>query len=449
LEFFLFIEGFPFFFSLRLGSFLGGLSMRFSFFLGSALFLTLSILPAQLGKFLPNPTFPGASHRLDVQGIVAKATGSTAFNAMLGIARDNSAHYWVTSRRNVSSATNPHMLWELWWDTGKKAWQVKGYAQPSGVSKSNWGIRDLAFDGKRFLYGGAENLATGNTVFAFDVIRKQWDPTKNWKVPVVTGLTTTRALAYDPNGDQGRGSLWTCNFSNTHVEFDRSGKALRIEKNMSPFTYGAAYDPIRKTIWWWGQGDQTVGKIFAIGAEMDAVTGKATGNRVVGDQKVADPKFPGGLAGGAEFYMNGGTPTLVLLTQATTDTVYEVYGRFSYGKASAGSLGMNGFPPLVGWTKTPNFGFQVTGAKGSVAILMLGFSKIALPLGGGFLPGSSLYIAPALVITAAPIVGTKANIPLPLPNVAALKGATTYWQSGEILAGPKMGFSQGGETVLY
>ena len=43
----------------------------------------------------------------------------------------------------------------------------------------------------------------------------------------------------------------------------------------------------------------------------------------------------------------------------------------------------------------------------------------------------------------------KASIPLPLPNVPALKGATTYWQSAEVLAGPTMGFSQGGETILY
>ncbi len=423
--------------------------MRTSLLVSSTLFLTIASLPAQLGKFLPNPTFPGGSHRLDVEGIVAKATGSKAFNAMLGVARDTSGHYWVTSRRNVSNPANPHMLWELWWDSAKKAWQVKGYPQPAGVSKSTWGLRDLAFDGKRFLYGGAENLVTGNTVYAFDVIQKKWDSSQNWKVPIVTGLTTTRALAYDPTGDQGKGSLWTCNYSSSHVEFNRAGKALRVLKNMSPFTYGAAYDPVRKTIWWWGQGDNSLGKIFAIGAEMDTVSGLATGNRVLGDQQIADPKYPGGLAGGAEFYMNGTTPTLVLLSQATTDTVVEVYGRFSYGKASVGTLGMNGFPPLVGWTKTPNFGFQVTGAKGSVAILMLGLSKVALPLGSGFVPGSSLYVAPAFVVTTVPIVGGKASIPLPLPNLPALKRVTTYWQSAEILAGPRMGFSQGGETVLY
>ena len=114
----------------------------------------------------------------------------------LGVARTNyngEERFWVTARALVLANGQPHLLYEF-----DRAGTLKAtYNQPPVMvygATNTWGIRDLAYDG-RYLFGGAENAATGNKVFAFDVAAKVWDGTKDVTL-VAPAWTVTRALTY-------------------------------------------------------------------------------------------------------------------------------------------------------------------------------------------------------------------------------------------------------------
>jgi len=285
-------------------------------------------------------------------------------------------------------------------------------------------------------------------VFAFNVVTKKWDATKNWKAPA--GLGTTRALAYDPKGNKGTGSMWSANWSGAIYEFDKTGKVLRTTASIHPSTYGAAYDPVNRTVWWYGQRLSTTNSTIRVAAtEMSTVNLKPTGNKVIGDLAITGT-VPGGIAGGLDFYVKNGKPTLLLLTQATSDTIYEIYGRFNYGTSSGGTLSMNGNYPITGST---TFGFNLSGGTGSLALLMLGSSKVDIPLTGipGIVPGSRLHVSPPIVLLTAQIKTGAASFALPIPNDTSLKRASTFWQVLEVnpTSANKLGLSKGGETILY
>lgn len=402
---------------------------------------------AQLGRFLPDSSFPTKTHRLDVQAMIAKAMNTTGFNGILGCCRDRFGHYWVTSRRDVSKTGTKHMLFEIFFDATTKTWKVNAYPQPAGVQTSAWGIRDLAYDGVLHIYGGAENAFTNSTVFAFNVVTKKWDSLQNWKAPAAVG--TTRALAFDPNGNGGKGSMWTANWSSAVYEFDRTGKVLRTTSSLHPSTYGAAYDPVRKTVWFYGQRLTATNSTIRVAAtEMSTATLKPTGNKLIGDLGIPGT-VPGGIAGGLDFYVKNGNPVLLLLTQATSDTIYEIYGRFNYGTSSGGEIFMNGTYPLTG---NASFKFNLRGATGSLALLMLGTKKVDIPLAiAGFRAGSRLHVAPPFILMSAAITSGTAVFPVPIPNDPSLKKASTFWQAVEInpSSASVLGLSKGGETVLY
>ena len=382
--------------------------------------LAAAPLTAQLGAPLPNPGFPLGSHVLQVQNIVFAATGMN-HDAILGVARSQNGSYWISARRSPRSSTNPHVLFEL----NSSGALVGTYPVPNS-SVSRWGLRDLAYDGSRYLYGGWE----GDRVLAFDTVGRAFAASRDFVVPPRRTFRLPRALAYDPAGDSGRGSLWTANWNSEHVEFDRAGNILRRVPNMQPDTSGAAYDPVRRTIWWFGQSgsDHPSATIAVVATEMDLATLAPTGQKVLGDTSFPG-LTPGGFAGGAEFYESGGRTALLLTAQTNSDVVYELWGRFGYGNSTGGSISFDGGAALVG---NAAFGVTLDGSPESFANLIFGFGEAVLPLGPPtFVAGTEFLLDPAATLIAGlpgPVAGGRARYPLPIPNDPNLAGVDIYFQ---------------------
>ena len=80
------------------------------------------------------PPSSATSHILDVQALGGTAAGYTA-NGMLGVCVDNLlGHIWVSGRRDTTNLTNPHKLFEFWWDPTGSKWNVEVYDQPAGTA---------------------------------------------------------------------------------------------------------------------------------------------------------------------------------------------------------------------------------------------------------------------------------------------------------------------------
>lgn len=432
-----------------------------SYLLSSALAFGLcaGAAHAQLGKYVNHPNFPGGpTHRLDVQAIIS-ASSSYTVNACLGVEIDNFGTIWVSARRDTTATTNPHMLYELKWNTTTQKWDVTGYQQPTGTQGSSWGIRDLAFDGVIHLYGGCEFSYTSNKIFAFNVATKKWDSSKD---VTVTGspVGTCRALAFDNSGDGGKGSLWYGDFSSAHVEVDLTGKVLRQVPNVQPSCYGAAYDPDRKTVWWFGQGYSTAANSATypqvVGTEIWVSDGSKTGNRFIGDRGIAPSAgyHAGGIAGGMAFYKDqAGTPLFLCLHQATADTVSQLYGRFNYGTGSDGVISMNDHACsglLLPSQTQSSFGLRLNSSTAVAGVLILGFSKSSIPLVAPFAPGSSLYTIPNIVGPGVPVATAKAEMAFPIPNDKALDQLGLWFQwAGVHTAAPfLLSTTDGGEVVI-
>jgi hypothetical protein len=294
---------------------------------------------------------------------------------------------------------------------------IRGYQQPQATSTSAWGIRDLATDGIR-LYGGLE----GNTIHAFDLATSQFDPAA--QIIVQGGPPTIRALAFDPFGDNGRGSFWTADFFNPVFEVARTGTILRTFPNTfgqggaAAGIYGAAFDPVRGTVWWWSQTGGIATTAQVLGIEMDTITGRATGQRFVGDLSIAGNR-QGGVAGGAEFVQRNGVPTLLVLTQATSDTVYAVEGRFNHGVTCGPRIGFSGGEPAAG---NGAFRIDLTQSAGSMGFLMASVSGVPSLLQPPILNPrcfANVDLASAFVVGQWPVIGGSASFPLPIPASAS------------------------------
>jgi len=376
--------------------------MQLTTSIATGTFLLASLASAQLGR--PNGL------RVD-----ATAAAGAAFNGMLGVQVVGN-RYFVSGRRDVASAANPHMLWEF----DSAGLLVANYNQPAATASSAWGIRDMAYDGQ-YIWGGLE----GNVMYAFDPATNAYVTNT---ITVGAGPTVIRALAYNPNGNGGQGSFWTGNFTSAIYEFSRTGAILRSLAHPFGNIYGAAYDPGADTIWWFSQGS---------GANMPPATpnggvvwvemyasgpniGQPTGQMHLGDITVPGtaPNTGGGIAGGADWHLkNGTTPTLVALAQATSDTFYEQVGRYDpIGCPPATArLRTGGGAPCAGPTGNPNFRLDLTGLPPNIGLaqLVVGTPGSIPPL-PPLLP-CGLALNPLVFLSTAPPVGGNVQFALPIP----------------------------------
>lgn len=369
-------------------------------------------------------------------GPAIPAEQATGNSMLLGATRTGeNGTFWVTGAR--TSPTTLHQLYEL-----DAAGQVlAAYDQPPETAASVWGIRDLAWDGGSFLYGGWE----GRVVFAFDLRTRQWSDANAWVAP--SAAQTVRALAYDARGAAGAGSLWTTDFGSPHVEFDRAGNVLRTHPNVAPLTYGAAFDPIRRSLWWFGQGGSQQPSATTVGIEMDATTGLASGQMFLADASLS-ATVPGALAGGCDAYQRAdGSSVFVLLLQGSPDSICEIRGEFRYAAGCNGDPGFHGDAPFVG---NPNWHVDLGGATGAQACLLLsaGRRSPGLPL-PGLPPGCDLHLFDLPIISSPQAIGgSAATIPLPIPPLPSLAGGALYTQWA-VLGGSTITLSAAGGTVVY
>lgn len=396
--------------------------------------LSTALLSATLWAALAAPAFAqlgalhapgGVPYSLDVGSSLTTATGYL-WPGVIGCARDANGRVWVTARRTVRHDPNsPHMLFLL--DGVGRL--LGSWPQPAATANSRWGLRDLAYDGSRFLYAGCE----ADRIFVFDTQTLAWDPSRAIPVPGNLSFGTMRALAYDPAGNAGAGSLWVANLSSEHVELSLAGAVLRRVPNVQPETYAAAFDPQQRTVWWFGQVGSTYGDFaHVVVTEMDAATGTPTRTRFLGDMSVLAAEY-GGFAGGAELRIVGGEPVLLLGVQAFSDLVYEVKARFAFGPSGGGRIGMDGDAAYAG-----NSAFELTlrNSPNQLATLLIGVAETAVPLPPpSFAANSHVLVElglPYVFSPFVPVVAGSARMPLAIPQSPAFAGLDLWFQWIEV-----------------
>ncbi len=276
----------------------------------------------------PNPASPGSW--AFGTSIPCATLGETTFGPInvgaptpragqLGVGFLNGVYHVSTRGTDVSPFT-PHAV--LRFDsTGAFLGE---YPQITQTNTSAWGYRDLATDGT-FLYAGWE---TG-------VARHNADGSGGTLVFNGTapgGVGIWRALAYDPTGDGGNGSFWTCNFGSALVEVRKSNfTMIRSFPNLDNWSlYGLAKDPCGDFLWGYSSPNQG----FVV--QISTTTGRQTGVRFFPECVPGTGVFPthpgcqiqgglsgvpGGAGGSGNFW------DLVSLGQATNDSIigHKVY----------------------------------------------------------------------------------------------------------------------------
>jgi hypothetical protein len=302
----------------------------------------------QLGKL--------TGKRIDVQA----ATGN---NGCLGVCYSKvgtQESYWVTARATPIVAPNPHLLYEFDYATGALR---NTFQQPVtyDATLSPWGIRDIAWDGGRYMYGGLEPTSGALRIYVFDLNTNTYDLTKTITV-TGTVLKVARTCAYNNRNN----TLYISNFGDPAYEIDLTGAIkTTIAVSGGASKYGAAYDMIENLLWWHGQGGSSIhASIGSVGSEWDPVAQAPTGTAFLGDLSLrtsdAVPRI-GGVAGGLESYRRGPNNDLyfVLLAQAVSDTIFEMVAPWQTGascKGGSGSvpqIGMKNDAPYPGnnlWT---------------------------------------------------------------------------------------------------
>ena len=112
----------------------------------------------------------------------------------------------------------------------------------AGAQTSNWGYRDGAFDGQFMYFGWEAGVARHNSDGSGGI--------QLFSGSVPGSGNTWHALAHDPTGDGGNGSLWTASYvGGPLVEVDLSGQLLNSYPADNWNLYGLAYDHSDGNLW--------------------------------------------------------------------------------------------------------------------------------------------------------------------------------------------------------
>ena len=184
------------------------------------------------------------------------------------------------------------------------------YAQIAGANADPWGYRDGAANrSDQVMFGWSGGVAIHNADGSGGALMIAG--------AAPGGVGTWRALAFDPTGNGGAGSLWTASFGSSLIETTLGGALLNTFVNpaANPWSlYGLAYDDATGNLW----GHSRVGAGLPEVIEIDTATGAVLGAPWFSDFGVAGPPIQGGLSG----YRAGGGTTLVGVLQTTADTAF-------------------------------------------------------------------------------------------------------------------------------
>jgi hypothetical protein len=201
----------------------------------------------------------------------------------LGVAVDS-----VTGRFYVSAAgagNGSHVVHEF--DRGGSL--VTTFPQPAAHHASGFGIRDLEFDGQSLIGGSEAGIsvfspggALASVILAANGPQPIVQPIRG---PVAALLPVFRALALDPNGNRGYGSLLVADFGSPIYEIDLHGNVLATFPNLGWSAYGLTLDPVTGNVWVYAG---PTGQIEELDRATMVPTGRALPSIV--------PGAPGGLA---------------------------------------------------------------------------------------------------------------------------------------------------------
>lgn len=269
----------------------------------ATLALTASALSALPAQSLPPEQVRAAG--LGAIRLSFDASTPTGSHLLVGCAWLN-GRYYVSGR---DSAAPFHKVW-VFDATGAASGQ---FNQVLSSATSDWGYRDGATDGVSLMFASEHGVhvidTNGNLRPPAGAVVAANGPQNLLSNPIrgaaLTALGTMRGLAFDPNGNGGRGSLWSGSFASDLIEFDLDGNILRTRSNPGVSIYGLAWDAAAGTLWVNARDDDG-----ALG-EIEPVSGALTSTRI--------PRYllgsaPGGLALGP-----GGA--LVSLDQGAVDRV--------------------------------------------------------------------------------------------------------------------------------
>jgi hypothetical protein len=421
--------------------------------LGSSVLLIAGAVDAQAGKHSTSAPFNHLFH--DTQAVVAAATGSTAFNGMLGVTKSTTTgHYYVSSRRDTASTANPHMLWEF----DQTGAFVQGIPQPAATSTSAWGFRDGAAvpgggtGGRDLIYHGLE----GNVLHAFDEGTGMFDATKDI---TVNGAPTTllRALTFRPQSptNGGRDSFASVNFGSVSFEIDRAtGNVVGTTPSLTAGAYGYAcfripFTRIRVYVCW-SQSGATAGGSKP-GSGLVGIAVDENGNRV-GYEIYGDTIFPAGVAGGFDAYettpLDGNPPRIigVGMSQGGSPTggdgFYEMELNFNYDVGCGPRIGSGGGGA---WAGNAGFAIHGNGLTGAQAFLMISLTQSSVPLPGILACPTSVGL-PLVTAIPAPVAAGAATWPIPIP--AGTGGAELTMQLLDFTALP-FPLSGGGRLFVH
>lgn len=244
-----------------------------------AVSLALASLTAQ--EPLPKSAGFGAVYH-DVELDVA--TGNPLH---LGVAVDAATGRIYVSATGAGGAP-PHLIYEF----DATGAPLSQFQQPAVHDASPFGMRDLAFDGASLIGGSEVGISVitptgqlGNQVLAANGPQPVTQPITG---PVLAQLAVVRAIAFDPAGNGGNGSLLVADFSSPIFEIDLAGNVLATFANQGWSAYGLTLDPTTGNVWVFaGPGGQI--------EELDRATMTPTGRRLA---PVLDgaATSPGGLA---------------------------------------------------------------------------------------------------------------------------------------------------------
>lgn len=408
------------------------------FTLDLRILLVLALTPCMRGQ-LGEPT----GEEFDAQAVTTAALGGT-WDGVQGVVRTLSGSYWVSARR---SAPSPSLRLIEFDSDGT---YLANVTLPAALSGSVTGLLDLAYDSVGgVIYGGCEYAVAGRQLWAFRLATRTFDATSNVAVPASAPGSAARGLCYDRFGDNAQGTFFCVDGAGAITEFDRSGNLVRSLANPHPNATALALDDTYRILWVFGPGGSSKTGEGVVGIAVDVQTGQPNGQKVLGDSHYAGTPA-GGNVTGAEFATYAHDHTvyrLSLATNAASDWIYELEGRFRYGTQCGGTIGFRGDAAYAG-----NVAWQVTlqGSAAASAFLMLSAGRTSTPIAGPlFAAGCSIHLglAPApLALGGVAVVSGAGQLSVPIP--AGITGSISFQWIEAPLSGLPLRSSDGGRAFL-
>lgn len=257
------------------------------------------------------PSYSGAGFGAVYREFELDSVTGTATH--LGVAvHPGTGHYFVSAA--APAGATAHVVFEF----DGNGTLVGSFAQPQAQQGSALGMRDLECDGVSLLGGSEAGISvfspTGALVSQIEAANGPQSIVQPITGPVATQLAVFRALALDPRGNGGNGSLLVADFASPIYEIDFAGNVLVTYPWQGWSAYGLTIDPVTGNVWVLAGPNGEI-------EELDRTTMAPTGHRV---QPVA-AGAPGGLALASPVAGHhepwGNQSALVSLVQGTTDRI--------------------------------------------------------------------------------------------------------------------------------